>query len=245
MRSRSPDTAPSSSRRCPCFETNTGSTTRLGIPTFATDSATASTISADASIPVLAASTPMSETTAVIWSATTRGSIASYLLTPSVFCTVTAVTAVIPNTPSALNVLRSAWIPAPPPESEPAIVSARGRRTGSSSMSKRLPGAEVIPSRGRELRGSAIDVDGHEPPLPGDLANVRQSHAEVLGQLGCSLRDRVGRHRREQLVVLPAREGERQGIDAQRRRAIEECRGHGNSVHDHAGPDPARITQSG
>ena len=43
------------------------------------------------------------------------------------FCTVTAVIAVIPKTPSALNVFRSAWIPAPPPESEPAIVRARGR----------------------------------------------------------------------------------------------------------------------
>jgi hypothetical protein len=37
------------------------------------------------------------------------------------------VIAVIPNTPSALNVFRSAWIPAPPPESEPAIESALGR----------------------------------------------------------------------------------------------------------------------
>ena len=44
------------------------------------------------------------------------------------FCTVTAVIAVIPKTPRALNVLRSAWMPAPPPESDPAIVSARGRR---------------------------------------------------------------------------------------------------------------------
>ena len=43
------------------------------------------------------------------------------------FCTVIAVMAVMPYTPSALNVLRSAWMPAPPPESDPAIVSARGR----------------------------------------------------------------------------------------------------------------------
>src|SRR3990172_4001809 len=31
----------------------------------------------------------------------------------------------VPKTPRAANVFRSAWIPAPPPESEPAIVSAR------------------------------------------------------------------------------------------------------------------------
>lgn len=46
--------------------------------------------------------------------------------TPCVFCTVTAVTALAPNTPRAAKVFRSAWMPAPPPESEPAIVSTRG-----------------------------------------------------------------------------------------------------------------------
>ena len=37
-----------------------------------------------------------------------------------------AVTAVIPCTPARANALRSAWIPAPPPESDPAIESTRG-----------------------------------------------------------------------------------------------------------------------
>ncbi len=32
-----------------------------------------------------------------------------------------AVIAVVPCTPAAANALRSAWMPAPPPESEPAI----------------------------------------------------------------------------------------------------------------------------
>ena len=62
-----------------------------------------------------------------ICSATVAGASSSKPATPLVFWTVTAVIAVMPNTPSALNVLRSAWIPAPPPESDPAIVSARGR----------------------------------------------------------------------------------------------------------------------
>src|SRR5690349_718198 len=35
-----------------------------------------------------------------------------------------AVMTLQPYTPSAANVLRSAWMPAPPPESEPAMVSA-------------------------------------------------------------------------------------------------------------------------
>ena len=40
------------------------------------------------------------------------------------FWAVIAVTALVPYTPWAANVLRSAWMPAPPPESLPAIVSA-------------------------------------------------------------------------------------------------------------------------
>ena len=41
-----------------------------------------------------------------------------------VFCAVSAVIALIAYTPFAIIVLMSAWIPAPPPESLPAIVSA-------------------------------------------------------------------------------------------------------------------------
>src|SRR3954464_285567 len=48
-------------------------------------------------------------------------------VTRTVFCAVTAVIALVPYTPSAANVFRSAWMPAPPPESLPAMVStARG-----------------------------------------------------------------------------------------------------------------------
>jgi hypothetical protein len=38
------------------------------------------------------------------------------------------VIAEVPCTPQRANALRSAWIPAPPPESEPAIVIATGMR---------------------------------------------------------------------------------------------------------------------
>jgi hypothetical protein len=41
---------------------------------------------------------------------------------------VIAVIAVIPWAPQAANAFRSAWIPAPPPESEPAIESTQGGR---------------------------------------------------------------------------------------------------------------------
>ena len=46
--------------------------------------------------------------------------------TPIVFCAVSAVMAVMPKQPRAAKVLRSAWMPAPPPESEPAIDRTRG-----------------------------------------------------------------------------------------------------------------------
>src|SRR5436305_5544581 len=40
----------------------------------------------------------------------------------------------MPCTPQAANALRSAWIPAPPPESEPAIDSTRGIRSAVSAV---------------------------------------------------------------------------------------------------------------
>ena len=50
--------------------------------------------------------------------------------TPRVFCAVTAVTTLAANAPVASIVFRSACIPAPPPESLPATVSATGRVVG-------------------------------------------------------------------------------------------------------------------
>src|SRR5438552_9302517 len=49
-------------------------------------------------------------------------------LTPTVLWAVIAVMALVPCTPQRANAFRSAWIPAPPPESEPAIESTRGVR---------------------------------------------------------------------------------------------------------------------
>ena len=46
--------------------------------------------------------------------------------TPAGFCAVMHVIALVPCTPSAAKVFRSAWMPAPPPLSEPAMVSATG-----------------------------------------------------------------------------------------------------------------------
>src|SRR5688500_14081707 len=46
--------------------------------------------------------------------------------TRSVFCAVTAVIALVPNTPRASKVFKSACIPALPPESDPPMVSTAG-----------------------------------------------------------------------------------------------------------------------
>src|SRR5512132_3343501 len=74
------------------------------------------------------------------------------------FCTVTAVMADMPWTPWARNVLRSAWIPAPPPESDPAMVSTRAGT-----------GTAVLPCLGSDRRQAtsvaAVDCR-HGPSAP-------------------------------------------------------------------------------
>ena len=76
-------------------------------------------------MPVLAAPTPMSSTTHRTWAATISGGISWNPLTPTEFCTVTAATATQAWTPHSAIVRESAWIPAPPPESVPAMVRTR------------------------------------------------------------------------------------------------------------------------
>ena len=81
-------------------------------------------------MPTFTASGRMSEKTASICSPKNSGVTSMIEVTPRVFCAVRAVMALVPNTPFACIVLRSACTPAPPLESEPAIVSAQ--RTPSS-----------------------------------------------------------------------------------------------------------------
>ena len=81
-------------------------------------------------MPILTASTPMSSATARTCSTMNAPGTGWTPVTPTVFCAVSAVSAVMPWTPQRANALRSAWIPAPPPESEPAIESTAGGRFG-------------------------------------------------------------------------------------------------------------------
>ena len=64
----------------------------------------------------------MSLATASICATTMRGAMATQSSTATEFCAVTAVIAEVPWTPWAAKVRRSAWMPAPPPESDPAMV---------------------------------------------------------------------------------------------------------------------------
>ena len=63
----------------------------------------------------------MSPATARTWATIISRGTGVTISTPTVFWAVSAVIAVIPCTPQRANAFRSAWIPAPPPESEPAI----------------------------------------------------------------------------------------------------------------------------
>jgi hypothetical protein len=83
-------------------------------------------IPASPSIPIFTASTPRSLATARTCAWTTSGGTVCTPVTPTVFWTVIAAIAVVPCAPARANAFKSAWIPAPPPESEPAMESTTG-----------------------------------------------------------------------------------------------------------------------
>lgn len=104
----------------------TGSTTSEGSWPAAARRATTSMVAAETSMPVLVAATGRSARTAAIWASTSSAGTGWTATTSAVFWAVTAVTAVVASTPRALMALRSAWMPAPAPESDPAMVRATG-----------------------------------------------------------------------------------------------------------------------
>ena len=75
----------------------------------------------------------MSLATASTWSRIEVGGIRWIDSTPTVFWAVIAVIAVVPCTPQRAKAFKSAWIPAPPPESDPAIEITTGVRSGAGS----------------------------------------------------------------------------------------------------------------
>ncbi len=77
-------------------------------------------------MPVFAAATSRSEQTASSCASTNAGGSSSIAVTPTVFCAVSATSALVPWQPAAAKAFRSAWMPAPPPESDVAIVRQTG-----------------------------------------------------------------------------------------------------------------------
>ena len=75
--------------------------------------------------PGLRASTPMSSKTASSWACANAGGALDGRDGRRAWA-VSATIALMPWQPSAANAFRSAWIPAPPPESEVAMVRQRG-----------------------------------------------------------------------------------------------------------------------
>lgn len=125
-RPRSAVSASRSSSRSPLVEIITGSMTTMGGRTASSQSATSAITSAFASMPTFTASMPMSAERASSCARSTPAGGTWTPCTPRVFCTVSAVIAAMPYPPFAAIDLRSAWIPAPPEGSLPAMLSTRG-----------------------------------------------------------------------------------------------------------------------
>mmetsp|Transcript_20626 Transcript_20626/g.46533 ORF Transcript_20626/g.46533 Transcript_20626/m.46533 type:complete len:223 (-) Transcript_20626:35-703(-) len=133
-RSRTAARAVSSPNRAPDVATNTGSRTtgtrgRFGArlaKNRSRPSAMAWTASAEPTMPILMASAGRSLAKASTWAAMHSGVAAWTWVTPTEFWAVRAVTTLQPWHPKSRIVGRSAWIPAPPPLSLPAMVHTTG-----------------------------------------------------------------------------------------------------------------------
>ena len=85
-------------------------------------------------------------------------------VTPTVFCAVSAVIAVMPWTPQRAKALRSAWMPAPPPESEPAIertaggVLAHAGRVGRAASPRRSRRPDVAAAEAAADEAAELEV---------------------------------------------------------------------------------------
>ena len=110
-----------SSSRDPLVETITGSTTTFWAPYWRSFWAMTRMSPAEETMPTFTASGRMSWNTASICWPKNSGPTSKMLVTPKVFCTVSAVMAHMAYTPFTVIVFRSAWMPAPPLGSLPAM----------------------------------------------------------------------------------------------------------------------------
>src|SRR5918993_34480 len=157
----------------------------------------------------------MSPATASICAVTMSADNIETSVTPCVFCAVTAVIALVPYTPSAANVLRSAWMPAPAPESLPAMVRtaridrSRGRRASRGLLAEdqqederrnRLAGQQAQPGR---IRGGDDFFGRHAILRLGPrTATARQEIDDAEATLRCERPCGVGEERDDVFWLL-------------------------------------------
>src|SRR3954447_10761412 len=204
MSSTSASRASGARRTAPDSATITGSTTS-GVSGSASSRAraTASTVGASLSMPSLIARGGRSSRIARTCASMISGGTGWTAVTPTVFCAVIAVMALVPWTPQAAKALRSAWMPAPPPESEPAMV----RQTGTRVMAlPRLGAPSSLPLLGGPL--GATDASHGQRPSPRRDDPAAGGAADVAGELELG-------ERRERLGTVDAGGGQRaEGVAA-------------------------------
>src|SRR3989442_6601281 len=166
--------ASGSSSGSPDLAIITGSSTIWCCPYALRRLATSAMIGAVESMPIFTASAPKSESTEWICVPMNSGGRLKTPWTPTEFWAVTAVITLIPKTRNAEKVLRSAWMPAPPPESEPAMVRAFGMLITTRSIRLR--------DRGNDQRELAARLGGGQPR---DVGGGDRAHdlLELLGEL--------------------------------------------------------------
>src|SRR5262245_35494327 len=131
------------------------------------------------SIPLFAASTPMSPNTTSSSSRMNSGGASCTERTSAVDWAVRATIALMPWQPSAANAFRSAWIPAPPPESEPAIVRQRGITAAEASI-----GPVAIVTWDELLQGGELAYRTEIPAQHADIVAIPDGlHPRVLDSL--------------------------------------------------------------
>src|SRR5919198_1000673 len=112
-------------------------------------------------------------------------------------------------------------MPAPPPESDPAMVSALGPR--SSTRGKVVP-----PSRQQRPLVPRL-VHGHDVRAGGDLADRGQGHAEAFAYQPGRVVDRLRRQRGQELVVLSSGERQPERVDVDHPGQLAKLGGHRHS----------------
>ena len=126
-------------------------------------------------------------------------------VTAVVFCAVSATIALMPWQPRRANAFRSAWMPAPPPESEPAIVRQRGSRVhrwlrlpSASVATASAPGTSFSPERSSRISPRCPRASGAGPAAGRRLhPRVRDALAGAESTASTATRPRPSRRARE------------------------------------------------